>query len=171
MKKSEFNHFIKSNNYLTQTSKIEEINKLKKEFPYCENLHILSLLQAHVLDDINFPKILTTTSLYASNRKKLFQIIYPQIKIIEKRKNIQAFEHWLNDKSLIAEKNKNNIQESIIKSTQDNDDLTTETLAKIYIDQGHYERAIQAYSILCLKYPKKSAFFASQIKSIKNKLK
>ena len=54
---------------------------------------------------------------------------------------------------------------------QDDLYLTTETLAKIYIDQGHYERAIQAYEILCLKYPKKSGFFANQIKEIKNKIK
>jgi len=169
MKKSEFNHFIKSKNKLGEISKIEGLNKLKKEFPYCENIHILSLLKAHFLDDINFPKILTTTSLYSSNRKKLFRLIYPEINIVKKKENTQSFEHWLSDKSSIQKKN--SIEEDIVTSTKDNDNLTTETLAKIYIDQGYYERAIQAYKILCLKYPKKSVFFANQIKSIKNKLK
>ena len=65
----------------------------------------------------------------------------------------------------------NIIKENVKTSIEDNDDLTTETLAKIYIDQGHYERAIQAYKILCLKYPKKSGFFANQIKIIKSKIK
>jgi len=43
----------------------------------------------------------------------------------------------------------------------------TETLAKVYIRQKHYKKAIQAYEILMLKYPEKSSFFASQISEIK----
>lgn len=45
--------------------------------------------------------------------------------------------------------------------------LVTETLAKVYIKQKHYKKAIQAYEILKLKYPEKSSFFASQILEIK----
>ena len=48
------------------------------------------------------------------------------------------------------------------------DGLITETLAKIYIDQKKYNKAIKAYNILSLKYPKKSSFFADQIERIKN---
>ena len=47
------------------------------------------------------------------------------------------------------------------------DDLITETLAKIYIKQEKYNKAIKAYEILSLKYPKKSILFANQIKRIK----
>ncbi len=45
--------------------------------------------------------------------------------------------------------------------------LMTETLAKIYLEQGHYDKAITAYEILSLKYPQKSSLFANQIKAIK----
>ena len=48
------------------------------------------------------------------------------------------------------------------------DDLITETLAKIYISQEKYNKALKAYKILSLKYPKKSSFFADQIEKIKN---
>tara|TARA_R110002049_G_scaffold91760_9_gene228334 strand:- start:51 stop:1016 length:966 start_codon:yes stop_codon:yes gene_type:complete len=44
--------------------------------------------------------------------------------------------------------------------------LMTETLARIYVEQKNYKKAIQSYRILCLKYPEKSAFFANQIKAV-----
>ena len=51
-----------------------------------------------------------------------------------------------------------------------NDELVTPTLAKVYLEQGHYSKAISAYKKLILKYPKKNSFFASQIELI-NELK
>ncbi|MGM5469682.1 hypothetical protein ACS386_05345 [Flavobacteriaceae bacterium LMO-SS05] len=47
------------------------------------------------------------------------------------------------------------------------DGLMTETLARIYLEQKNYGKAIQSYKILSLKYPEKSGFFADQIKAIK----
>ncbi len=49
----------------------------------------------------------------------------------------------------------------------DNSYLMTETLAKVYLEQKKYQKAIQAYDILILKYPEKSSFFADRIKDIK----
>ena len=46
--------------------------------------------------------------------------------------------------------------------------LMTETLAQVYANQKKYKQAIQAYEILILKNPEKSAYFASQIQNIKN---
>jgi hypothetical protein len=53
------------------------------------------------------------------------------------------------------------------QSLEENNSLMTETLAKIYLEQGHYNKAITAYEILSLKYPQKSGLFADQIKAIK----
>ena len=77
--------------------------------------------------------------------------------------NSLNFIDWLNTGS----KSSKNI---ITKSVEDNDYLTTETLAELYVEQKHYDRAIQAYEILCLKYPKKSGLFANRINEIKNKI-
>ena len=44
--------------------------------------------------------------------------------------------------------------------------LMTETLARIYLEQKNYKKAIQSYKILSLKYPEKSSFFANQIKAV-----
>jgi len=51
---------------------------------------------------------------------------------------------------------------------EENTYLMTETLAKVYLEQKKYSRAIQAYEILILKNPEKSSFFASRIQEIKN---
>ena len=47
----------------------------------------------------------------------------------------------------------------------------TETLAKLYFNQKNYEKAVQSYKILILKFPEKNSYFADQIKKIKKLIK
>jgi hypothetical protein len=56
------------------------------------------------------------------------------------------------------------------KSAEDHNDLVSETLAKIYIEQMLYHKAIETYEKLSLKFPEKSRYFADLIQSIKKKI-
>ncbi len=54
------------------------------------------------------------------------------------------------------------------ESLLENEHLVTETLARIYALQGSVNKAVRAYEILSLKYPQKSAYFATLIQKLKN---
>ena len=54
------------------------------------------------------------------------------------------------------------------ESVTEHENLMTETLARIYFEQKKYDKALTAYRILSLKYPKKSSFFANRIQQIES---
>ena len=56
-------------------------------------------------------------------------------------------------------------------STEEQGTFITETLARIYVNQGYYFKAINIYEKLSVKYPETSAYFASRIEKIKELIK
>jgi len=87
----------------------------------------------------------------------------------EKNKKLTLIDKFIEENPKIPPLSK----EAIVKDfsvpiDEDKSYLMTETLAKVYLEQKKYQKAIQAYEILILKYPEKSSFFADRILDIKN---
>ena len=63
-------------------------------------------------------------------------------------------------------KNKVSEEEESEDNEEDMEDESyfTETLAKIYVKQQRYSKALEIIKKLDLKYPKKNAYFADQIR-------
>lgn len=68
---------------------------------------------------------------------------------------------------IVPTKNATQPVANIERSSSDSSLPMTETLARVYLEQKKYQKAIQAYEILILKYPEKSVFFADRIADIK----
>ncbi len=88
----------------------------------------------------------------------------------EKKEEIDLIDNFIESNPIIkAEKNKFfSPNETAKTSLIEKDELVTETLARVYLEQGHLDKAIEAYKKLSLKYPKKSSLFAEQIKLIED---
>ena len=87
----------------------------------------------------------------------------------EKQKKLEIIDKFIEANPKIAPvKESTKTPANISKSVEEPTHLMTETLAKVYLEQKKYTKAIQAYEILILKYPEKSSFFADRINEIKN---
>jgi len=84
----------------------------------------------------------------------------------DKKKHIDLIDKFIADNPKITPIAKDAVIPVIETQTEDTTYLMTETLARVYLEQKKYSKAIQAYEILILKYPEKSSFFANRISDI-----
>jgi hypothetical protein len=86
---------------------------------------------------------------------------------IERNKKFQLIDEFISKNPKINPTKtltqKGNLAKAQLIQTEE---LMTETLARIYVEQKNYKKAIQSYKILSLKYPEKSSFFAIQIEAV-----
>ncbi len=89
-------------------------------------------------------------------------------KDLEKKQKFELLDKFIENNPKIVPKEESKVKVNIKESTKiDKNELMTETLAKVYLEQKKYKKAIQAFKILRLKYPEKSGFFADQIRAVK----
>ena len=173
-----------------------KLKKILNSYPYFQSAsaHYLKTLKSQEKDA--YMELLPKTAILTFNRSILRNWLYSEQNFeVEKNNKSEkyTFLDWfdiINNEApkvdekfhLIDEFIKNSPKIQITKNYESNlsyefdkkikDELITETLAKIYTNQKKYNKAIKAYEILSLKYPKKSSFFADQInklKKLKNK--
>ena len=86
--------------------------------------------------------------------------------VLKKRK-FDLIDKFISENPKIGPADKPAVKIDVIAhETFDKNELMTETLAKVYLEQKKYKKAVQAYKILSLKYPEKSGFFADRIKMV-----
>ncbi|WP_179321204.1 hypothetical protein [Winogradskyella helgolandensis] len=128
----------------------------------------------------SFTEWLKITSFKPINRDKVEVEIDPEIEIETEKEISQAettsplhnklaiIDKFISENPKIKPVSNNAPKPKLVNNDNPiSDSLMTETLARIYLEQKKYDKAIQSYKILSLKYPEKSSFFAHQIKLVK----
>ncbi len=130
-------------------------------------------LSAPVTEDTISFEPLHTTDYFASQGIKLSEEVRSDDKL---GKNLKSFTEWLKTMKKIHPENMEppsaqtevSIQQLAEKSNTENE-VVTEAMADVLIQQGKRDKAIEVYQKLSLLNPLKSAYFAAKINNLKGK--
>jgi hypothetical protein len=141
------------------------------EQTYGSNAELLTL-ETEPSEDETIPDIThdsigdSHTEVEENNDNRIIEI--PENHLKESTINNNLIDKFIVENPRIMPTENNHPQKDISEdSVKEHDGIFTDTLAKIYIKQGYYSKAIFAYEKLILKYPEKSSYFAAQIEEIK----
>ncbi len=83
----------------------------------------------------------------------------------------EIIDRFIQNKPRISKFDKEKTVSEKVFKIVDKDDIVTETLARIYIKQKNYQKAIEIYQKLSLNIPEKKGYFASQIHFLEELIK
>lgn len=130
-----------------------------------EKLSIGKPLEFSKNEKHSFQEWLQLSRLKPIQREEIPKITVPQQD--EKQRKLELIDKFIENNPKIPAISKEAAAPAIEPLVEDTSHLMTETLARVYLEQKKYSKAIQAYEILILKYPEKSSFFADRISDIK----
>ena len=175
-----------------------ELKLLTEKYPWFQLGWMVYLKNLKQIESPEYQSVLKKVAVRGPNRKQLYNYLNSDFQKkpdkIEFENPMHVFDEFepetensngnsLIDKFLLTKpgaikkvSGDENSQESenrlgiIEKSTAENDDLITETLAAIYFQQKNFGKALDAYKKLSLKYPEKSSYFATCISDLEKNI-
>jgi tetratricopeptide (TPR) repeat protein len=138
-----------------------KVEKTEQEKAVAEILEVHKPLPFSKDDQHSFNEWLKLTSAKPIQREEK-----PEKRVSQKEEKFRLIDKFLQENPKIDPTVQQSTEDLSKPFTKPNEHLMTETLAKVYIQQKNYKKAIQAYKILILKNPEKSGFFADQIRAI-----
>ncbi len=183
--KSAFLNYIKHLEQLDVNS-LPAIKDLVQQYPYFQAARMLYIRNLKNTDDLSYHAELKKGAINVPDRVRLEQIMnkaasekkeQSTVTVVADDANIESVpqlkHHDLIDNFITANPHikpvgeVSDVETVVLDNTNVTDSIFTESLAKIYIKQGQYDKAIRIFEKLNLKYPEKSSYFADQIRFLK----
>jgi hypothetical protein len=134
----------------------------KPKKPILESLQIGEPLDFDKAEKHSFNEWLQLTSF-----KPIQRVEFVDPKLVKKKSEIfELIDKFIENKPKIKPVKSGAAIDISTEGSIENESLMTETLARVYLEQKKYDKAIKAFKILSLKYPEKSGFFADRIKAV-----
>ncbi|MDX8338533.1 tetratricopeptide repeat protein [Draconibacterium sp. IB214405] len=192
MEKEQFQLYLQ-NTATLNTESLEEVKKLTSDFPWFTTGWLLYLKNLKNLEHPDYDAVLKKVAVMVPDRKVLFKYLNNELPVnvpVSVRDDRSTLYNLEGDVELKSEKSlidkflstdgsrlrsgkvnlgvngNNGDKVNVEQSVKEDEDLVTETLASIYYQQKNYDKALDAYQKLSLKYPEKSVYFAGRIKEI-----
>ena len=172
---------------------LDEVKKLTSDLPWFSAGWLLYLKNLKNLGHSDYDAVLKKVAVMVPDRKVLFkflndelpkkqveaalentQVTYRLEGDVELQSENSLIDKFLSTDSMLLRTTKLNLDTNgngsdkahIDQSVKEDEELVTETLASIYFQQKNFDKALDAYKKLSLKYPEKSVYFAGRIEEI-----
>ncbi|WP_372651248.1 hypothetical protein [Draconibacterium sp.] len=192
MKREQLLTYINTSNTLNGET-LAEVKKLTSDFPWFSGGWLLYLKNLKKLGHPDYDAVLKKVAVMVPDRKVLFKFLndeLPKKQVVSSKENTPATYRLEGDVKLQSEislidkflstdserlrtvkhnpgTNGNGSERALLEqSVKEDEELVTETLASIYFQQKNFDKALDAYKKLSLKYPEKSVYFAGRIEEI-----